>query len=679
MQESQDIKNKDIKNKNLENIEFKIIKLREQINYHNKRYYKLDSPEISDNEYDKLLHELIDLERNYPEFFDENSPSVRVGGEVLEKFEQVEHKVQMGSLQDVFSVSEVFDFDKRVRELIPEPEYVVEPKIDGLSVSLEYENGKLKRASTRGDGFVGEDVTHNIKTIRSVPLELSKKIDIEVRGEVYMPKNVFEEIVKNQELSGEKLFKNPRNAAAGSLRQKDPKITAKRKLDIFVFNVQRVDDNIFEFHKNSLDELQNLGFKVIPSYKVFGTIEEVEKEIELIGKNRSNFEFDIDGAVVKLNNLKDREILGKTSKFPKWAIAFKYPPEEKTSKLLRVDVNVGRTGILTPTAVFEPVLLGGTTVSRAILHNQELISEKKIGIGDTIVVRKAGDIIPEVIGVSKHCENSEIYQLPRVCPSCGSEVFVEESAHRCVNLNCPAQLLRNIIHFVSRPAMDIEGLGKSLISKMVETKLINSVADLYYLKQQDILKMERTGEKLASNILTSIDNSKKNNLERLIFGLGIRGVGQRAAKQLAEKFLDIDAFFELDEHKILELDGFGATMTQNLLDYFSLTQTKKLIEKLKFAGVNTKYHKKNQDEQGQNSEKLSGMTFVVTGSFEEMSRAHIEERIQFLGGNVAKSLTKKVTHMLVGTNPGSKLKKAQEQMLNIVILTEADIADLLEI
>ncbi len=658
---------------NNENIQEKILKLRNTINYHNNRYYVLDNPEIADSEYDRLLHELIELEKQFPEFFDETSPTVRVGGQALTTFEPVEHKVQMASLQDVFDFGEVFEFDKKVRQFVENPEYVVEPKIDGLSVSLEYEGGKLKRASTRGDGFVGEDITNNIKTIKSVPLTLPINFDLEVRGEVYMPKSVFYDIVKKQEENEEKLFKNPRNAAAGSLRQKDPKITAQRGLDIFIFNVQQVNDNIYDFHKNSLDELKKMGFKVIPIYNVFRNIEEAINEVRSIGEKKGNFEFDIDGAVIKLNSLSHREILGKTSKFPKWAIAFKYPPEEKLTKLLSVDVNVGRTGILTPTAIFEPVLLGGTTVSRAVLHNQDFINEKKIGIGDTIVVRKAGDIIPEVIRVENHCDDSKVYQLPNICPSCGCAVFVEQPAYRCINSNCPAQLLRNIIHFVSRSAMDIEGLGESLIKKMVDNKLINSVPDLYYICLEDILTIERMGKKSAENLLNSIDKSKQNNLDRLLFGLGIRGIGQRAAKQLSEKFLNIDNFFQLQKQDILSIDGFGEVMAQNLIDYFSLEQTKKTVERLKLAGVNVEHKLTKQNN------KLSGLTFVITGSFDVMSRGQIEQKIQALGGSVAKSVTKKVTHILVGTNPGSKLTKAQEQGNNIVILEERDIGDLLGI
>ena len=651
-------------------VEKRILDLRNLVNHHNKMYYLLDNPEISDYEYDEILHELIDLEKQYPEFYDSNSPTVRVGGKVLNNFLPVEHKIQMGSLQDVFNLDDVYDFDKRVRQLIDSPEYVVEPKIDGLSVSLEYKNGKLVRASTRGDGFIGEDVTENIKTIADVPLELPVDVDIEVRGEVYMPKNIFYNIIKKQDINGEKKFKNPRNAAAGSLRQKDPKITFKRQLSIFVFNVQWVSNIDYVDHKHSLDELKNMGFKVIPSYNLCKNMSEVIKEIEMIGTKRNEFDSDIDGAVVKVNNFKDREILGKTSKFPKWAVAFKYPPEEKATKLLEVQVNVGRTGILTPTAVFEPVLLAGSTVSKAVLHNQDLINKKEIGIGDIIIVRKAGDIIPEVVNVKEHCENSKVYKLPKVCPSCGSEIFIEDSAYRCINSSCPAQLLRNIIHFVSKSAMDIEGLGEALIENMVNYGVINSVSDLYYLKASDIIQMERMGPKLVDNILKSIEKSKNNELYKLIFGLGIRGIGQRASKCIAEKFKDIDLLFDLKEEDLLDIDGIGEIMAKNVVDYFSLPQTKNEILRLKQAGVNAKQILNNNEK----SLKLKDMTFVITGSFESFSRNEIKDKIEELGGRVVNSISSKVTHLVVGKNPGSKLQKAQN--FNVIIVYDEDLQNL---
>lgn len=654
---------------NKEDIKSKIISLRKVINYHNKMYYLLDLPEIDDLEYDKLLHELIDLEKQYPEFYDSNSPTLRVGGAALTTFEPVEHKVQMGSLQDVFNLDDIYDFDKKVRQLVDDPEYVLEPKIDGLSVSLEYKNGRFIRASTRGDGHIGEDVTNNIKTIMSVPMELPLNIDLEVRGEVYMSKKVFYKLIEERSLKDEKRFKNPRNAAAGSLRQKNPKVTAKRNLNIFIFNVQQVRGVKYVDHKHSLDELKKMDFNVIPYYRVFNNINDVIAGISEIGKNRGNYEFDIDGAVVKLNSFSHRRVLGKTSKFPKWAVAFKFSPEEKETELLDIEINVGRTGVLTPTAVFRPIVLAGTTVSRAVLHNQDLINKKEIGIGDTIIVRKAGDIIPEVVGVRKHCENYKVYNIPKWCPSCGSEVFIEESAYRCVNLNCPAQLLRNIIHFVSRPAMDIEGLGKSLIEKMVNNKLIFSPADLYYIKADDILNVDRMGEKSVENIFKSINKSKKNNLEKLIFGLGIRCIGQKASQCLANKFIDIENLFTATEDDILSIDGFGQVMAQNVVDYFSLEQTRLTVNKLKTANVNTIQEVKNNDV------KLNGMVFVITGALERMNREEAKEVIQNFGGKVVTAVSKNVTHLLAGKNPGSKFVKAEN--LGIDILNETDFEKLI--
>ncbi|MBP0979021.1 MAG: NAD-dependent DNA ligase LigA [Oscillospiraceae bacterium] len=651
----------------IDEIKLRILKLRELINYHNNKYYLLDSPEIEDSEFDKLLNELENLEKKYPMFYDENSPTVRVGGESSSLFEPVEHKIQMGSLQDVFELEEIYKFDERIRQTIENPEYVVEPKIDGLSVSLEYKNGIFFRGSTRGDGFIGEDVTNNIKTIVDVPLKLPVEIDLEVRGEVYMPRRVFFDIIKKQELGGEKVFKNPRNAAAGSLRQKDSKITARRRLSIFVFNIQQIIGLDIKDHKTALDKLKDWGFKVISSYKVFNSIEKAIEEINKINLERNKFEFDIDGAVIKLNNLNQREILGSTSKFPRWAVAFKYPPEEKTTKLLDIEINVGRTGVLTPTAVFEPILLGGTTVSRAVLHNQDFINQKKIGLGDIIAVRKAGDIIPEVVFVKEHSENSKVYNIPKTCPSCNSNIFIEDVAYRCNNPNCPAQLERNIIHFVSRPAMDISGLGESLIKKMLEYKIINSISDLYYLTKQDLLKIPRTGEKSIDNLLKSIENSKDNSLDKLIFGLGIRGVGKQASKDLADRFLDIENLFIINKDDILNINGFGATTAQNIIDYFLLAQTRETINKLKQAGVNTI----QKSPLNIINQKLKNTRFVITGTFESLTRNQLQDKIKSLGGVVTETVSKKTTHILVGESPGSKLKKAQD--LNIKILTEKDL------
>ncbi|MEG0457304.1 MAG: NAD-dependent DNA ligase LigA [Oscillospiraceae bacterium] len=468
-------------------IEKKIIDLRVLIEKYNKAYYVDDCPIISDYEYDILLHQLITLEKQYPEYFNINSPTVRVGGEALNIFKKVEHKIQMGSLQDVFKKEEIFDFNKRVCDIIELPEFIVEPKIDGLSVSIEYENGNLTRASTRGDGYIGEDITNNIKTIKTVPLTLKKPIEfLEVRGEVYIPKKTFENLLQNQINNGETPFKNPRNAAAGSLRQKDSKLVAKRGLDIFIFNVQQCKGVELDGHKQSLDFCKEMGFKVSPSYNLFKSINDCVDEIEKIGNNRYLYSFDIDGAVVKVNSFADRVKLGNTSKYPKWAIAYKYPPEEKETFLNSIEINVGRTGALTPTAVFEPIILAGTTVSRAVLHNQDFIDEKDIRIGDKIIVRKAGDIIPEVVKSISHCNNSIKYKIPEICPSCGDKVvkLEDDSKHRCINPDCPAQLLRNLIHFVSRDAMNIDGLGGQLIEKFINCNLINHIVDIYKLKKE---------------------------------------------------------------------------------------------------------------------------------------------------------------------------------------------------
>ena len=643
-----------------------------QINYYNTMYYVLDDPKIEDHAYDMLMKELIQLEEKYPQFIDKNSPTARVGGYAKTTFESVKHEVQMGSLQDVFSIEDIIKFDERVRQVIPNPQYVVEPKVDGLSVSLEYVNGIFIRGSTRGDGYIGEDVTNNIKTIMSIPIELSNKnINITVRGEVYMPKDVFLQITKHQEINKEKKFKNPRNAAAGSLRQKDPQVTSKRKLDAFIFNVQKVQGLEYATHTESLNSLKQMGFKIIPSCEVFDKIEDVIKEIERIGNYRGKYEFDIDGAVIKINNLYDREKMGSTSKFPKWAIAFKYPPEEKSTKLLDIEINVGRTGILTPTAIFEPIILAGTMVSRAVLHNQELITKKNIGIGDIVFVRKAGDIIPEVIGVKEHCENSEIYNIPNKCPSCDSDIFIEESAYRCINLNCPAQLLRNIIHFVSRPAMDIEGIGKFLIEKMVNNKIISSPVDLYYLNIDYIKSLERMGEKSISNILTSIEKSKKNSLDRLIFALGIRGIGKKVSVDLANKFKNIEKLFAISEEEIISIEGFGKTLAQNIVDYFSLSRTRDIINRLILAGVNTIQEIKKEEDN-----KLSDQIFVLTGTLSNFSREEVKSLIKSMGGKILDTISKNTTYLLTGENPGSKIAKAEK--LGISILTEEEFMKLIE-
>lgn len=650
-----------------------IDQLTELVLYHSRRYYDQDAPEIEDYEYDKLLHRLMDLEESYPQFAHADSPTKRIVGQVKNTFEPVEHKVQMGSLQDVFTPEEVYAFHERIKEVVADPVYVVEPKIDGLSVSLEYRDGIFVRGSTRGDGFVGEDVTLNLKTIQSIPKKLLEPFPfLEVRGEVYMSEERFQKLTEEQEIREEKPFKNPRNAAAGSLRQKDPAIAAQRGLDIFVFNVQQIEGKILTSHKESLDFLQQQGFPVSPSYQAFSSIEAVMGEIQRIGENRENYSFGIDGAVVKVDSFAQRERLGSTAKYPKWAIAYKYPPEQKPTVLLDIQVKVGRTGALTPTAVFEPITLAGTTVSRAVLHNQAFIDEKQIAIGDTILVRKAGDIIPEVIGVVSHAQENPVYQIPDICPACGSPVFFEggQAAKRCQNSDCPAQLLRNLIHFASRDAMDIEGLGPSIVENLVSAGLVKSPADLYDITLEEVSVLDRIAEKSGSNLLAAIEKSKQNDLSRLLFALGIRGIGQKAAKLLAARFMDIEHLFSASEEDISSIDGFGGIMARAVVEYFSLDATRGLIDRLQKAGVNTR------SKDRPTSDRLAGLSFVLTGTLPHMTRSEAGARIERLGGKVSSSVSKKTSYVVAGEEAGSKLAKAQG--LGIPILDEAALLALLE-
>lgn len=639
-------------------------KLREQINYYSELYYEKDDPAISDYEFDKLMHQLIDIEEEYPELLTPDSPTHRVGGRASNSFEQVEHVVQMGSLQDVFSDEEVVDFDRRVREVVSDPIYVVEPKIDGLSVSLEYRDGVLVRGSTRGDGFVGEDVTENIRTIRSVPLRLKRDIPfVEVRGEVYMPVASFEKVVAQQELKEEKPFKNPRNAAAGSLRQKNPKITAQRGLDIFVFNLQQIEGVQVSGHKESLDLLKELGFQVSPSYLAVDTIEKAIEEIRAIGQRRGEYSFDIDGAVVKVDSLAQREMLGATAKFPKWAVAFKYPPEEKITTLLDVEVKVGRTGALTPTAVFEPIQLAGTTVSRAVLHNQDFIDEKQIAVGDKIIVRKAGDIIPEVVAVAEHCGNPT-YQLPEYCPSCHTKVVREEgeAAIYCPNIECPAQLMRNLIHFASRNAMDIDGMGPAVLEGLVNAGWVHSPADLYDLTEEQIASLERMGKKSASNLMNALEKSKQNDLSKVIFALGIPEVGEKTAAELASAFGSMEKLSWATLEQLTALDGFGEVVAQNIVSFFLEERNRVQIERLAKAGVNMESTKVKAGD------TFEGKTFVLTGTLPTLKRNEAKELIESLGGKVSSSVSKKTDYVVAGEEAGSKLTKANE--LRITILTE---------
>ncbi|WRS26267.1 NAD-dependent DNA ligase LigA [Oscillospiraceae bacterium MB08-C2-2] len=657
----------------LEKASQQITELRKTLEYHMHLYYDLDSPELEDYEYDRLLHQLLELEEQFPELQTPDSPTVRVGGKATNTFAPVPHTVQMGSLQDVFDLEELGAFDRRVREKVESPRYVVEPKIDGLSVSLEYRDGLLVRGSTRGDGLVGEDVTANLKTIQAIPLRLREPVPfLEVRGEVFMPRESFEQLVQQQELEEQQPFKNPRNAAAGSLRQKNAAITAQRKLSIYVFNIQQIEGRALSGHKESLDFLAELGFQVSPSYRVFDSIQAVIGGVEAIGESRGKLSFDIDGAVVKVDDFDQRITLGSTSKFPKWAVAYKYPPEEKETILLEIQVQVGRTGVLTPTAVFSPITLAGTTVTRAVLHNQDYITQKGISVGDTIVVRKAGDIIPEVVGVALHQEGAEVYQLPGHCPSCGAQVvrLEEEAALRCPNLECPAQLLRNLIHFASRGAMDIEGMGPAVVENLVGAGMVSSPADLYFLTLEQLLTLERMAQKSAQNLLDAIEASKKQDLSRLLFALGIRNIGQRAAQLLTRRFGTMTALMAAGQEEISLIDGLGGVMAKNVSDFFAAAGNQHLIARLEEAGVNM------VGLEAVSSDKLAGMTFVLTGTLPTLTRDDAKKRIEDAGGKVTSSVSKKTGYVVAGEEAGSKLTKAQS--LGITILDEAQLLALLE-
>ena len=655
-----------------EDIRRKMRELEKQVEHHMHLYYDLDAPELEDYEYDRLIHSLMDLEEKYPQYASPNSPTKRVGGKAQNTFREVTHKVQMGSLQDVFSTDELRAFDARVREEVPNPTYVVEQKIDGLSVSLEYHDGELAVGSTRGDGFTGEDVTENLRTIRSIPLQLPEALPLlEVRGEVYMPHEAFQHLCAEQELQGAAPFKNPRNAAAGSLRQKDSKITGSRGLSIFIFNVQQIRGKELTTHAESLDYLKSLGLPVSPRYHVVHNIEDAIAEIEQIGQNRSKLDFDMDGAVIKVNAFAQRDLMGSTNKFPRWAIAFKYPPEVKETTLRSIEVAVGRTGVLTPTACFDPVFLAGTTVARATLHNEDFIRQFGLCIGDTIQVRKAGDIIPEVIGVTRHEEGAQPYEMPTVCPSCGAPVvhLEDEAALRCVNPECPAQALRNIIHFASRDAMNIDGLGTAVATQLVDKGLVHSAADLYTLTLEQLLTLEKFKEKSATNLLQAIAHSRENNLDKLLFGFGIRNIGDKAAALLAEHFGSLEAIREATEEQISEIDGFGGVMAQSVTEFFAKDGTTDLVHRLADAGLNMQWKGEPKGD------KLAGKTLVVTGTLETLSRNEAEALIVKNGGKASGSVSKKTAYVVAGTAAGSKLTKAQA--LGVPVLTEAEFLALL--
>lgn len=647
--------------------------LRRQIEYHNKKYYTEDAPEISDYEYDMLYRRLENLEAAFPELKSVDSPTNRVGASGYNTFAEVVHTVPMDSLHDSFSEEELRDFDRRVRAVVSDPVYVVEPKFDGLSVALEYVNGVYTRGSTRGDGVTGEDVTLNIGTIRSVPKTLSEPLPfLEVRGEVYMSDESFEKLCERQELLEEKPFKNPRNAAAGSLRQKDPKITAQRTLDIFVFNIQVIEGETIRTHHAALERLHELGFTVSPLYCRSGDIDTVIEKIREIGNLRGTFSYPIDGAVVKVDDFTQRETLGRTAKFPRWAEAYKYPPEEKETTLLDIEVAVGRTGVLTPTGVFDPVFLAGTTVSRATLHNQDFISEKDIRIGSRVIIRKAGEIIPEVVSVVTNPPESVPYRLPAQCPSCGEEITrVEgEAAARCTNPQCPAQLLRNLIHFASRDAMDIEGLGPAALEQLSTALSVQSPADLYGITAEQLETLERFGKKSAENLVAAIEKSKQNDLSRLLFALGIPHIGAKAAKLLSSTFRTMDALIAADEEAIAAIDGFGGIMAQEVYAFFRKRSALELIDRLKAAGVNM------TGESAVSDTRFLGKTFVLTGTLPTLTRAEASKLIEKNGGKVSSSVSKKTAYVVAGEEAGSKLMKAQT--LGIPVITEAELLAMTE-
>lgn len=642
--------------------------LRRTLQYHSHRYYVLDDPEIPDYDYDMLLRELENLEIAYPQLATPDSPTQRVGGDASSTFAKVRHAVPMESLQDVFSKEELRTFYERLSGAVGNAETVAEPKIDGLSVSLEYENGRFVRGSTRGDGIVGEDVTENLKTIRSIPLELPEPVPLlEVRGEVFMPRDVFRALVGAQEENGEKPFKNPRNAAAGSLRQKSPRVTAARRLDMFIFNIQRLEglpeDRRITRHTDGHEFLKALGFKVIPDYRLCGTVAQAEEAVDAFGAARGELAYDIDGAVLKVNDLALRASLGSTAKFPRWAIAFKYPPEEKTTVLTGIEINVGRTGTLTPTAVLRPVTLAGTTVGRATLHNEDFIREKGICIGDRVIVRKAGEIIPEIVAVAEH-GGGEPYRMPEICPSCGSKVAREsgEAALRCPNAECPAQLMRHLIHFSSRDAMDIDGLGPAVLGALRDKELVHSPVDLYGLTAGPLAGIDRMGAKSAANLVAAIERSKERGLARLLYALGIRNVGQKAAALLAARFGTMERLFAATPEELTAIDEIGGVIAQSVVDFFALPATLHLASRLKDAGVRMTA----LETAPVTDTRFAGLTFVLTGTLPRRTRSEAAKIIEGFGGKVSSAVSKKTSYVLAGEDAGSKLEKARTLAVAVI-------------
>ena len=651
-----------------------ILELRRELNQANYEYYVKDDPTMSDYDYDHKLRRLEELEGAHPELVTPDSPTQRVGGKALESFTQVTHRVPLESLQDVFDFDELRAFDQRVRGVEPKVSYSVEPKVDGLSVALEYQDGQFVRGATRGDGLVGEDVTENLKTVKSIPLSIPDVPGtLIVRGEVYMPKKVFHALNEEREKRGEALFANPRNAAAGSLRQLDPKIAAQRRLDIAVFNIQWAENENFHSHTQGINYLADKGFKVIP-HVICSSIEEAVAQVQAIGEGRESYPFDIDGAVIKVDDLAQRQTLGSTAKFPRWAAAYKYPPEVKPSRLTDIVIQVGRTGVLTPKAVLEPVRLAGTTVTNATLHNQDFITEKDIRIGDTVLVRKAGEIIPEVLSVvmEKRPDDAVPYRFPEVCPECGAPVARDEDgAHiRCTGAECPAQLLRNLAHFASRDAMDIEGLGIAVVENLVKAGLVKTPGDLYFLHEEDVAELERMGKKSAQNLLSAIEKSKSQDLSRLLFAFGIRQVGQKAGKILAQRFGSLDNLQSATVEELTQVDDIGAITAQSIVDWFASPQSQHLIARLKEAGVNMQAEQKGEDQ------RFAGKTFVLTGTLDRFTRAEATKMIEDRGGKAAGSVSKKTTYVVAGEAAGSKLRKAQE--LGVPVLTQEEFLALME-
>ena len=647
--------------------------LRRELTQAGYEYYVLDKPTMSDFDYDHKLRRLEELEAAHPEAVTPDSPTRRVGGQPLDAFTQVRHQVPLESLQDVFDFQELEAFDQRVKGVVPQAEYVVEPKVDGLSVALEYEDGLFVRGATRGDGQVGEDVTENLRTVRSIPLKIPDAPPrLIVRGEVYMPKKVFHALNEERERRGEALFANPRNAAAGSLRQLDPKVAASRRLDIAVFNIQWPQEE-FSTHLETLDYLRNKGFKVIPHYSC-AQVSQATERITEIGETRETFPFDIDGAVVKVNNLSQRAVLGSTAKFPRWAAAYKYPPEVKPAQVVDIVIQVGRTGVLTPKAVLTPVRLAGTTVTNATLHNQDFISEKDIRIGDTVLVRKAGEIIPEVLSVveDKRPEGTQPWFLPKICPVCGAPVERDEDgAHtRCTGAECPAQLLRNLAHFASRDAMDIEGMGIAVVENLVNAQLVKTPGDLYFLNEEDVAQLERMGKRSAKKLLAALEKSKEQDLSRLIYAFGIRQVGQKAGKILAARFQTLENLQNATLEELTAVDDIGEITAQSILDWMASPQSRHLIDRLREAGVNMTAAEQGSDR------RFEGMTFVLTGALEKFTRDEASEMIEARGGKSAGSVSKKTTYVVAGEAAGSKLRKAQE--LGIPVLTEEEFLELLK-